>query len=350
MARWNEEQGQWEGGRERDDERGWRGREDRGAWRSDDTWRGGGWREGEEREGRDEWRREGWHRGGEGRLEGMGREPGGRAEWDRLRGRDWDARQRGARHAGGRAYGQGWEPRERERTEGGGWRRSTQFEPSGEGPGSYGHEDRYGRDRGGFGRSDARFLDEPSGRGEYGAYMGSTAGRRGEGEGRWEARSDFGRGEYHGRSDWGRGGEERGPMERLGERMKEGWRKMTGRGPKGYKRSDERIREDVSEQIARSNIDADEVEVKVERAEVTLTGFVESRWDKRMLEDIAEDVFGVDEVHNHLRLRQDTGARAGEATAGQTTQPGMSGQTMHGQARAQQPASTQPDLGTRGHH
>jgi hypothetical protein len=350
MARWNEERGRWESGGDREGERGGRGREDRGGWRSDDTWRGGGWREEEEREGREDWRREDWRRGGEGRFEGIGREPGGRAEWDRLHGRESSGGQRGGRYEVGGTYGQGGERGEggweRGRTEGGGWRRSSQFEPSGEGPGSYGHEDRYARDRGGFGRHDARFLDEPSGRGEYGAFMGGMAGRRGEGEGRWEARSDFGGGErgreYHGRSDWGRDGEERGPMERLGERVKEGWRKMTGRGPKGYKRSDERIREDVSERIARSSIDADEVEVKVESAEVTLTGFVASRWDKRMLEDIAEDVFGVEEVHNHLKLRRELGTRAGESAAARTTaHPGMSGQTT---------GSEQPDLGTRGHH
>jgi BON domain len=138
-------------------------------------------------------------------------------------------------------------------------------------------------------------------------------------------------------------------MERLGDRMREGWRRMTGRGPKGYKRSDERIRDDVSEQIARSDIDAGDVEVTVERGEVTLVGFVESRWDKRMLEDLAEDVFGVEEVHNHLRLRRDTGARS-EATAGQTAaQSDTSGQATRGQTRAQQPGS-EPDLGTHGHH
>ena len=71
--------------------------------------------------------------------------------------------------------------------------------------------------------------------------------------------------------------------------------------------------------IARSGVDADEVEVKVEKAEVTLTGFVDSREDKRMLEDLAEDVFGVDEVNNHLRIHR--GEARGEArqtfTAGQ---------------------------------
>ncbi|ABS25918.1 BON domain-containing protein [Anaeromyxobacter sp. Fw109-5] len=355
MGRWGEERGSWEGGREHEGERGWRGREDRGGWRgredrggwrSEDSWRGGGWREGEGREGREA--SEDWRRGGEGRSEGLGREFGGRAEWDRMRGRDTRWGQGGARYGAGSEHAErGWEG-----SEGGGWRRSTQHEMSGEDRGSWGPGGRYGE------------------REEYGGFMGGMAGRYGEGEGRWEARSDFGRGEYgrgeygrgeyggeygrgreyYGRSDWGRGGEERGPMERLGERMREGWRKMTGRGPKGYKRSDERIREDVSERIARSNVDADEVEVKVERAEVTLTGFVGSRWDKRMLEDIAEDVFGVDEVHNHLRLRRETGALTGQGTAETTAQTGTSGQTMSGQTKTQQTGTVQSDLGARGRH
>lgn len=342
MGRWGEERGSWEGGREHEGERGWRGREDRGGWRSEDSWRGGGWREGEGegREGREA--REDWRRGGEGRSEGLGREFGGRAEWDRMRGRDPRSGHGAGRYGAGSEHGErGWEG-----SEGGGWRRSTQHEMSGEDRGSWGPGGRYGE------------------REEYGGFMGGMAGRYGEGEGRWEARSDFGRGEYgrgeyggevgrgheyYGRSDWGRGGEERGPMERLGERMREGWRKMTGRGPKGYKRSDERIREDVSERIARSNVNADEVEVKVEHAEVTLTGFVESRWDKRTIEDIAEDVFGVDEVHNHLRLRRETSATTGQAMTGETTaQTGMSGQTVSGQTRTQQTGSGQSDLGARG--
>jgi hypothetical protein len=75
-----------------------------------------------------------------------------------------------------------------------------------------------------------------------------------------------------------------------------------GRGPKGYKRSDERIHDEVCERIARSGINADEVEVKVEGGEVTLTGSVDRRDDKWHLETICESVFGVDEVHDHLRV------------------------------------------------
>jgi osmotically-inducible protein OsmY len=105
----------------------------------------------------------------------------------------------------------------------------------------------------------------------------------------------------------------------MGERFKEGVRRIA-HGPKGYKRSDERIREDVCERIARSGLEADDVEVRVESAEVTLTGTVRDRQTKRQLEDVVEDVFGVDEVNNHLRLRRE------EAQASTT------GTTEHGEA------------------
>jgi osmotically-inducible protein OsmY len=79
-----------------------------------------------------------------------------------------------------------------------------------------------------------------------------------------------------------------------------------GRGPKGYRRSDERIRDDVSDRLSDDSwLDASDVEVKVEGAEVTLTGFVASRDDKRRAEDLAERVSGVDNVQNQLRVRRD---------------------------------------------
>jgi osmotically-inducible protein OsmY len=84
-----------------------------------------------------------------------------------------------------------------------------------------------------------------------------------------------------------------------------------GRGPKGYQRSEERIREEISDRLtAHGLVDATDVEVRIQNAEVTLVGFVDSRDAKRAAEDCAEDVSGVREVHNHLRIRShadDTG-------------------------------------------
>ena len=61
------------------------------------------------------------------------------------------------------------------------------------------------------------------------------------------------------------------------------------------------------------------MEVAVEAGEVTLTGTVESRDDKRALEDVADDVFGVEDVHNRIRLRRSGLARSREASAPERT-------------------------------
>lgn len=81
-----------------------------------------------------------------------------------------------------------------------------------------------------------------------------------------------------------------------------------GRGPKGYQRTDERIREDVCERLTQHPaIDAGEIEVEVKQCEVTLTGTVDSRAIKHLAEDMAETVSGVKDIHNQLRVVQ--GAR-----------------------------------------
>jgi osmotically-inducible protein OsmY len=76
-----------------------------------------------------------------------------------------------------------------------------------------------------------------------------------------------------------------------------------GRGPKGYRRSDERILEEVCERLTdHPSIDASDIEVNVSDAEVTLTGRVESRAVKHLTEVMTETVSGVKEVHNQLRV------------------------------------------------
>ncbi len=78
-----------------------------------------------------------------------------------------------------------------------------------------------------------------------------------------------------------------------------------GKGPKGYKRSDARIHDDVCEAIAhQGHIDASDVEVKVTDGIVTLSGTVLHRHDKKGLEHIVEHTRGVDEVHNEIRLKR----------------------------------------------
>jgi osmotically-inducible protein OsmY len=110
-----------------------------------------------------------------------------------------------------------------------------------------------------------------------------------------------------------------------------------GRGPKGYRRSDERIKEDVNDRLSDDYyLDASEVEVQVENTEVTLTGTVPTRRDKRRAEDIADSVSGVTNVENRIRVKQsgahnysDTTVASGTSTAagsplGLTGTPGTS--------------------------
>ncbi len=76
-----------------------------------------------------------------------------------------------------------------------------------------------------------------------------------------------------------------------------------GRGPKGYRRSDERINEDVCERLTEHPaIDASDIVVAVSDGDVTLTGRVESRAVKHLTEVMVETVSGVKEVHNQLRV------------------------------------------------
>lgn len=81
-----------------------------------------------------------------------------------------------------------------------------------------------------------------------------------------------------------------------------------GRGPKGYQRSDARIHEDVCDRLTYADVDAENIEVAVTNGEVTLSGTVHDRHDKRRAEDVVEDVSGVRDVHNNIRVhREDRG-------------------------------------------
>lgn len=80
-----------------------------------------------------------------------------------------------------------------------------------------------------------------------------------------------------------------------------------GKGPKNYTRSEERIREDVSDMLTEDSfLDASEIEVMVKGGEVTLNGYVDSRYSKHRAEDLAEDIMGVTHVQNNLRVHENS--------------------------------------------
>jgi|GEM_PF-3498761 len=81
---------------------------------------------------------------------------------------------------------------------------------------------------------------------------------------------------------------------------------FAGKGPKNYRRGDERILEDVNDVFTEHHeLDATEIEVSVAAGEVTLDGMVSRKGSKRLAEDLAYMIRGVVEVHNRLRIVRD---------------------------------------------
>jgi len=97
-----------------------------------------------------------------------------------------------------------------------------------------------------------------------------------------------------------------------------------GKGPKGYTRSDERIKEDINDRLSDDGqLDASDIEVSVSGCEVSLTGTVKDRWQKRRAEDLAEGISGVKNVENRLKVNQS--ADMGSGTQANTAQPANQG-------------------------
>jgi hypothetical protein len=88
----------------------------------------------------------------------------------------------------------------------------------------------------------------------------------------------------------------------IGGEAVEGWSGFRC-GPKGYRRSDERIREDVCEALMSAvHLDASDVTVDVGEGVVTLQGIVPERRMKHAIEDIAAGCRGVSDVENRIRV------------------------------------------------
>jgi len=76
------------------------------------------------------------------------------------------------------------------------------------------------------------------------------------------------------------------------------------KGPKGYVRSDERLRDAICERLSDEPwIDLTEVDVHVDDGRVRLEGEVPDRFSKFAIEDIADGAWGVKDVDNRLRVR-----------------------------------------------
>jgi hypothetical protein len=137
----------------------------------------------------------------------------------------------------------------------------------------------------------------------YGLDAGGEPGGGVVDDGRGGPRDDSGTVPRHHSSGYGAFGHiDRNDRDRTSDERLSG--PYRGRGPKGYQRSDERIRDDVCERLTDDPlVDASEIEITVANREVTLSGFVESRQARRRAEDIVEGVSGVGHVQNDLRVR-----------------------------------------------
>lgn len=223
------------------------------------------------------------------------------------------------------------------------------------------NRDDYGRDYGGregrYGSSDWESGDYYGDR-----YRGQNEGygpQSGRGWGSEERESDYsgsrqGGGEYDYRGGslygggFGRGsGGSYGTAGSYGEDYRSGSHYQSrgtnrGRGPRNYRRSDERIREDVCERLTQDEqIDASSIEVMVTDGEVTLTGMIFERGDKRRAEDLAEDVSGVKDVRNNLRVSTErSGQQSGQQRSGTQSASGQSTATQ-GQQQTQQGQQSQ---------
>jgi osmotically-inducible protein OsmY len=171
----------------------------------------------------------------------------------------------------------------------------------------------------------------------YGSYERTFGTDRDYGRGRLGGAQGYDRGTGSGGGYQGQGGAPGGYSAAGGYvgsygGWTEGRGQFTGRGPKGYQRSDDRIREDVCDRLADdAHIDAGDIEVGVSKGEVTLTGFVRDREDKRHAEDVVERISGVREVHNSLRVNRG-GSNPGDviglnSASGTGNNPSASGTT-----------------------
>jgi len=258
-----------------------------------------------------------------------------RPDWDRQdftrgSGRESAGRQRSAWSEADRGGRQEWERQDYGRGEEHGRDRGQHYgrgQQYGGGQPSYGQrgqeQEEYGRGfergfrgefDGGYGRGPGQGFDRGPGSGGYDQW-GQEAGHQRQSGGFDRGPGSRGReGQWFGGEQWYGGG-----------RSGSGRGMHTGHGPKGYRRSDDRVHEDVCEKLTEhGEIDARELEVKVQNGEVTLSGTVPSRQAKRMAEDVAEEVAGVKEVSNLLRVKEssqhggsgherDSGSRTGSS-------------------------------------
>lgn len=129
----------------------------------------------------------------------------------------------------------------------------------------------------------------------YGGGFGTAPGSRASGAGASGAMGYAREGAWSDESDWN-------PEQQSPEQQSYRQESYRGRGPTGYTRSDERLREIICERLTDDpHIDASEIEVDVQGQRVTLRGSVSDRRTKYEVEELVERA-GAREIENQLRV------------------------------------------------
>jgi len=105
-----------------------------------------------------------------------------------------------------------------------------------------------------------------------------------------------------------------------------GFGSHSGKGPKGYTRSDERLKEIICEKLTDDpEIDASEISIDVTSQVVKLTGTVDDRSVKYEVEELIERCGGVKDIDNQLRVRSGSSQSSQLRSGGSTEAAGTYG-------------------------
>ena len=84
---------------------------------------------------------------------------------------------------------------------------------------------------------------------------------------------------------------------------------FAGKGPNGWERSDEHIRDDVCSSLTRHrDVDPSDIEIGVVHGTVILNGTIADAVQKRLVESIVSGVVGVREIQSEIHVESDSDA------------------------------------------
>lgn len=164
-----------------------------------------------------------------------------------------------------------------------------------------GGEQRFNPERSDYSRQARGFEGDRSySQGGYSEEFGYQRGRNrddyGERDYGAQQEDDIGRYRSEGRSYEDRSSWDYGPSREM--------QSFRGRGPQGYRRSDERLKEMICERLTEDPmIDASDITVEVKDQTVKLTGTVDDRGTKYEIEELIERCGGVKDIDNQVRVR-----------------------------------------------